>query len=497
MASRRQRKANRRSTRRQSGGVTLPSFSSLFRRADPLTATSQAEMARALAAPRKSSISNYLPRLPQFRASIGAAGTPTSVSPVTGASSVAGSVAGAPAPGAAVAGAAPAAGSGASSAPAPGTAAPAKTGSSWRSYLPSLARQPAVDPTLKTSTGLFKSVVEDVNWVRANSKNIIKGAQAGKEVWAKGKAGINQNRAGHGLPATYSNMEFNDYDPDEYKNLKKNGKWFTKFGELTPKPGHGRFYGRDYTDLQKTIASFKESYKKKRNSNYTRRWDEHEKAAKIAWETQDKKARDAVDADLRAMDADYKNYAAAVKARIDTAYIAQKTDFLKKSRVARQKAADDFAVTNGYTAPKIKMNGNNSNLLTKSFKNSMIEASAMDPSSVSVKPLDFLISAETAAAARAPLIQAARNAAAAAAAAAPTGAGTSTIAGAFSALTGAAAPAPAPVANAAAANAPAANAAAANAAAANAAAANAAAAPAPEVSDAEGGLEIAESNASQ
>jgi hypothetical protein len=75
---------------------------------------------------------------------------------------------------------------------------------------------------------------------------MIKGAEPGKEKWEKGKAGINTRRVDNKLPASSSNVEFNDYDPDEYKSFKKkNGTWVTEVGKLTPKPGHGRVYGRD------------------------------------------------------------------------------------------------------------------------------------------------------------------------------------------------------------------------------------------------------------
>ena len=445
MASRRQRKANRRSTRRQSGGVTWPSF---LRRADPLTATTQAEMAKALAAPKESS--SWFSR---FRGSTGAAGTRASVNPLITAGS-----------GAAGSGAAPppvtAGSAGALAAPPP--VASGSGASSWRSYLPSLPRQQAVDPTLKTSTGLFKSVVEGVNWVRANKNKKIPGdIDPAKSTWEKVNVGANGVRDKKGLPGVYSNMEFSDYDPDEYKNLKrKNGTWISKPESLTPISAYGRFYGTTIPALGKTIESFKASYKKKRNSNYTRRWAEHEAKAKIAWERQDTAARDAVDADLTAMDGDYKKYLAAVKARIDSAYIAQKTDFLKKSRIAREKARVAYIKDAGYTPPVIKQDQNDDNLLPpeQTFVKSLTNASTIPVANVKVSELKFLRNAAAAAAAR-------NAAAAVAAAATPAAVGAGGLAGALSSvasvLTGAASPA-APAAAAAAA-APAAAAAAANA----------------------------------
>jgi len=405
------------------------------KKVDPLTELARAQ---APAPPPKETSSWFSNPIARLRGSLGTAGAGAGA----GAGAATGATAGA-APGA-TAGAATGATAGAATGATAGAAAPVAAasgaGSTMGRFLPTMptfTRQPAVDPALKTSTGLFKSVVEDVNWVRANNKNMIKGAEPTKEIWIKGNPGINRGRAEKGLPASYSNMEFNDYDPNEYKNFKKkNGTWVTEVGKLTPKPGHGRFYGRDYPDLLKTIESFKKSYKTKRNSNYTRRWAEYEAKVKRTWDEEDKTAVKAVSDDLVAMEADYNKYLTAVKARIDIAYKDQQRDFLKKARVARQKAAEDFAKIYGYAAPMIKMNGNNGGHLTNSFENSMKKASVLDPATVKVQELKFLKSAEAAAAARAPLIQAARNAAAAAAAATPAG-GTGLLDALGAAMTGA------------------------------------------------------------
>lgn len=363
MASRRQRKANRRFTRRQSGG--LWPFS---KPVDPAAA----ERARALA-PTPASSTTWMLN-PMLR------GTPSAAAPAA--------------------------------APRPWFPTPSMPS------LPSLTRQPPVDPTKKTSIGMLKSVVEDVNWVRANNKNVIKGAETGKEKWAKGAAGVNRARSQTGLPAIYSNMEFNDYDRIAYDELKKNGTWFNNLNKLPLKAGHGRFYGRDHPDLLKTIESFKASYKKQRNRNYTRRWAEHEVKAKRDWEAQNKEAENKVYADTRKMYTDYQAYLTEVTKRINDAYTKQVDDFLKKSHISRQKAADDFAVTNGYTPQKIERNGNRDNHLTNSLKESMVKASAIKPEDIQFQDLTFLTNAAAKEAERAPRIKEARNAAAAAATAA-------------------------------------------------------------------------------
>ena len=498
MASRRQRKANRRSTRRQSGGVTLPSFSSLFK-TDPLAPPKESfwssrSRGSAAGASRLAPV-NPVTTAVSSTAGSGAAGVGSSA---PGALAAVSGSAGAP-PSAAVSGVASppvAAGSGASSAPAPvgAAAAPGKTGSSWFSSLSGLARQTpakaAEAAAQKTRTGLFKSVVEGVNWVRANKNKKIPGAQAGKEKWGEPPEGINTLRSDNKLPASYSNMEFNDYDLDEYRNLKKkNGTWLPKPEQLTPKKGHGRFYGRDYQDILETKKSFQKSYKNTRNSNYKRRWAQHESAAKTAWETRYRTARDAVDADIRAMDADYKNYATAVKAKIDTAHNAQKADFIKKARLALEKARDAYIKDTGYTPPGIKQDKNDVGLLPpdQTLAKSLTNASSIPVDKVTVSELKFLRNAAAEAAARNAAVAAATAAAAAATPAAATPAAaaavTNPLAAAAAALGFSPAAAPAAAANAAAANAPAA-AAAANAPAA-AAAANAAAAPAAPAAAAE------------
>ena len=179
MASRRQRKGNRRSTRRQSGGVWP-----FTKKVDPLIALARAQ---APAPPPKEASSWFSNPMARLRGSVPAAKSLISTNPLAGAAGVqlarAGAGTGAAAPGAvAGVGAAPGAVAGVGAAPAPPVSVAKKN-----SYLSYLTRQPAVDPALKTSTGLFKSVVEDVNWVRANSKNMIKGADPGKEKWAKDK----------------------------------------------------------------------------------------------------------------------------------------------------------------------------------------------------------------------------------------------------------------------------------------------------------------------
>ena len=221
----------------------MPSFPSLFRKASPLDPPKEPF---SLFSRAKGSTAGKLTSASLVTANPSAAVSGVALAPVAAVAGSAGALA-AP-PSASVAGIAPppvAAGSGVSSAPAPVGAdvASSKTDSSWRSYLPSLARQTPAEAAKaaeaaaqKTRTGLFKSVVEGVNWVRANNKNIIKDAQAGKEKWGKPPEGINTLRSDNKLPATYSNMEFNDYDLDEYRNLKKkNGTWLPKPEQLTPK----------------------------------------------------------------------------------------------------------------------------------------------------------------------------------------------------------------------------------------------------------------------
>ena len=231
----------------------MPSFSSLFRKASPLDAPREPF---SLFSRAKGSTAGKLTSASLVTADPSAAVSGVALPPVA---AVAGS-AGAP-PSAAVASVAPppvAAGSGASSAPAPVGAA--KTGSSWFSrQTPAEAAEAAAR---KTRTGLLKSVVEGVNWVRANKNKKIPGAQAGKEKWGAPPEGINTLRSDNKLPATYSNMEFNDYDLDEYKNLKKkNGTWLPKPEQLTPKKGQGRVYGRDYLDILETKKSFQIIYR--------------------------------------------------------------------------------------------------------------------------------------------------------------------------------------------------------------------------------------------
>ena len=235
------------------------------------------------------------------------------------------------------------------------------------SYTP----KPSVDPSLKTSTGLFKSVIEGKNWARAtpnpkeNAKNTEKfmfaeEPETSDDRYWSGKPGVSEKRVEMGLPGVYYNQEFQEYNtkPPIWTNFKNaSGKWIEpkNVPRITTK---GRFYGKTPPDVLNTLKAFKNSYLSKQKNDYTRRYNTKMAKAKSEWAKIAADQKKDIEKTLSLMTKEYKDYLGTLQKDVEAAYSQQMRDLQMTKRLELQEAADKFKVEHGFNPGTLTITGN-------------------------------------------------------------------------------------------------------------------------------------------
>ena len=254
------------------------------------------------------------------------------------------------------------------------------------------ARAPAVDPSMKTSVGFLKTVVEGKNWARATADpadpakflfaeepELDKNGKPSDDRFWTGKAGVSEKRVEVGLPGVYYNQDFEEYNTKSpiWTTFKeeKNGavKWYEP-KNLVKKISKGRFFGKTPPDIKNTMKAFKNSYLSKQKNDYTRRYDAAMAKAKGEWAKIAALKKAELDQAHSQMTKEYKAYLAALQKDVEAAYTQSSKDLAMTKRVELDTAATEFAKAQGYNPGKMIMSGN----VTKDVKlmNAMMAAAA-------------------------------------------------------------------------------------------------------------------------
>ena len=234
-------------------------------------------------------------------------------------------------------------------APAPAPAAPVATA-------PAVA---AVKPET-TRLGVFQTVQEGKNWMRANASGILPGEDDLQKVWT-GRSGSSEKRLKNRNPNTsFVNREFNEYNTSNpsWKSLKNTSGVYVKPTSLKTKTSKGRFYGKNPIAAQNTFTRFQQTYNPSQLTNYTRRFTNAIKRERSSWNAIKKGMNSETSKELSRMDTTFQKYVTDLTDMLKAKHSQVKKRYEAYRRAEIQERADLMKSTYGWTPEPVASSDN-------------------------------------------------------------------------------------------------------------------------------------------